>query len=105
MSLEKKKAAAPEPQPEVKTTPKGKGKGRSKPSIPAAPTGDALPPMLPGETEEKAAVTAVADLYLYDETTGLFMSQQKRAEAKVVEAGRFMCEFSRGWLYARLFAL
>ena len=63
---------------------------RSKPQVPSEPAQDALPPVLPGETSEKVVINAVADLYLYDEATGLFMNQQKDAEAHVVEAGRFL---------------
>ncbi len=103
-------ASAPEPAAAAaaatKTPSKGKSKakaatgtpGRTKPAIPAEPSADALPPALPGEEagEEQVALTAEADLYLYDETSGLFMSQQKKAKVKVLEAGRFMCASSLG---------
>lgn len=64
---------------------------QSKPAVPAAPKEEDLPPLIPGaeKTGNPVAVEAVADLYLYDEASGLFMSQEKNAVAKVVEAGQF----------------
>lgn len=64
----------------------------SKPTVPAAPNAEDLPPLIPGteESGNPVAVEAVADLYLYDEASGLFMSQEKNAVIKVVEAGQYM---------------
>jgi hypothetical protein len=62
----------------------------SKPKVPAAFTEEVPAP--PGETEPAVLLEAVADLYLYDQATGLFMTQEKKTEAKVLEAGRFLCK-------------
>ncbi|KAN0061049.1 Vacuolar import and degradation protein 27 [Thecaphora frezii] len=50
-----------------------------------------------------AVLTSVADLYLYDQASGLFMVQEKVAKASVIEAGRFLYWLSirgaeRRWL-------
>lgn len=43
-----------------------------------------------GTAEPKIVLTAQADLYLYDQASGLFMRQEKNVTAKVAEAGRFL---------------
>lgn len=75
------------------TTAKSPRASSSKPKVPAAFT-EAVPAP-PGEDAPKVLLEAVADLYLYDQGTGLFMTQEKGTEAKVLEAGRFLCEFER----------
>lgn len=64
---------------------------QGKPAVPNAPTEDDLPPLVPGaeRTGNPVVIAAVADLYLYDEASGLFMSQQKNAVAEIVEAGQY----------------
>ncbi|KDN51969.1 VID27-domain-containing protein [Tilletiaria anomala UBC 951] len=86
---------------------KGKAKARSKPQVPAEPSKDAMPPSFPGESAETVSLSAVADLYLYDEATGLFMNQQKNAQAKVIHAGQFLYWLTvsgpeRHWLSQRV---
>lgn len=76
-------------------SPKSSSKS-SKPLVPAAPTEAA--PTLPGEGQPTVTLTATADLYLYDQGSGLFMTQEKNVTAQVFEAGRFLCEFGvRCW--------
>ncbi|KAI3628324.1 VID27 [Malassezia furfur] len=43
-----------------------------------------------GTSEPRIVLTATADLYLYDQASGLFMRQEKNVQAKVAEAGRFL---------------
>lgn len=62
----------------------------SKPKVPAAFIEEVPAP--PGETEPAVLLETVADLYLYDQATGLFMTQEKKTVAKVLEAGRFLCK-------------
>lgn len=69
---------------------KGSRPSSSKPKVPAAFTESVPAP--PGEETPTVLLETVADLYLYDQATGLFMTQEKETEAKVLEAGRFLCE-------------
>ena len=46
-----------------------------------------------GSAEPTIVLTARADLYLYDQASGLFMRQEKNVTAKVAEAGRFLCTY------------
>ena len=62
----------------------------AKPKVPAAPTEKVPAP--PGSDDPVVVLEAKADLYLYDQASGLFMTQEKGAEIKVLEAGRFLCE-------------
>lgn len=57
-------------------------------SRPAAPT-ESLQ-SITGTSEPRIVLTATADLYLYDQASGLFMRQEKNVQAKVAEAGRFL---------------
>lgn len=57
-------------------------------SRPAAPT-ESLQ-SITGASEPRIVLTATADLYLYDQASGLFMRQEKGVQAKVAEAGRFL---------------
>ena len=43
-----------------------------------------------GTQEPTVVLTATADLYLYDQASGLFMRQEKHVTAKVAEVGRFL---------------
>jgi hypothetical protein len=78
LSIEKKKSPAKSPP------------SPSKPKVPAAFTESIPAP--PGEEAPTVLLESVADLYLYDQGTGLFMTQEKGTEAKVLEAGRFLCK-------------
>lgn len=62
-----------------------------KPKIPASAT-EAVPAP-PGQEEPDVVLEAKADLYLYDQASGLFMTQEKDIDVKVLEAGRFLCKF------------
>jgi hypothetical protein len=81
-----------EPSPSKKSSPaKSPRASSSKPKVPAAFTEEVPAP--PGEQAPTVLLQTVADLYLYDQSTGLFMTQEKKTEAKVLEAGRFLCEY------------
>lgn len=56
---------------------------------PQAPAADSLRTVT-GTDEPTIVLTATADLYLYDQASGLFMRQEKNVTAKVAEAGRFL---------------
>ncbi|WFC99797.1 tRNA (guanine(9)-N(1))-methyltransferase [Malassezia yamatoensis] len=43
-----------------------------------------------GSDQPQMVLQATADLYLYDQASGLFMRQEKGVEVKVAEAGRFL---------------
>ncbi|WFD30755.1 tRNA (guanine(9)-N(1))-methyltransferase [Malassezia sp. CBS 17886] len=43
-----------------------------------------------GTNEPQIVLAARADLYLYDQATGLFMRQEHGAQARIAEAGRFL---------------
>ncbi|WFD06303.1 tRNA (guanine(9)-N(1))-methyltransferase [Malassezia vespertilionis] len=68
------------------------------PDAPAAPAPAAVKPAKPteslqsitGTSDPQIVLTATADLYLYDQGSGLFMRQEKHVTAKVAEAGRFL---------------
>ena len=77
---------------------KAKGKASDvtspkKPKVPA-PASEAVPAP-PGQEQPDVVLEAKADLYLYDQASGLFMTQEKEVDVKVLEAGRFLCEFIR----------
>lgn len=79
------------------TSPKSKSKKKAtaenfNPEPKAAPKAVEVP-NLPGQERPEIKFGTVADLYLYDQGTGLFMNQEKSVEVQVVEAGRFLCEF------------
>lgn len=74
----------------AETPKKNRVSSSSKPKVPAAFTEQVPAP--PGEDAPTILLETLADLYLYDQTTGLFMAQEKKVEAKVLEAGRFLCE-------------
>ncbi|PWN24405.1 putative VID27-involved in vacuole import and degradation [Jaminaea rosea] len=87
--------ATPAKATPAKTTP-------AKPLVPAAPE-ESFP--IAGEPDILLETTA--DLYLYDQSSGLFMSQEKGVKAQVAEAGRFLYWLSisspsRRWLSQRL---
>ncbi|EPQ28398.1 uncharacterized protein PFL1_04225 [Pseudozyma flocculosa PF-1] len=68
-----------------------------------APTEDDDDEQDDDDVEANKLLTSVADLYLYDQASGLFMIQEKDAKASVVEAGRFLYWLSvrgatRRWL-------
>jgi hypothetical protein len=88
LSVEHKPTPAKSPRP-----------SSTKPRVPAAFTESVPAP--PGEDTPLARLEAVADLYLYDQSTGLFMTQEKGIEAKVLEAGRYLCESNARLLIAR----
>lgn len=63
----------------------------SKPKVPAPFTEEVPAP--PGEEAPTALLESEAGLYLYDQATQLFMTQEKNVQVKVLEAGRYLCEF------------
>ncbi len=62
---------------------------KSEPAIPAtvAPAADTSGPQV---DDSKALFSVVADLYLYDLRSQLFVKQEGKVEAKVLEVGRFL---------------
>ncbi|PWN86561.1 VID27-domain-containing protein [Acaromyces ingoldii] len=90
---------------EEKKTPGKKKAPKEKPAVPAAFTDEVPAP--PGEEKALAVLEATADLYLYDQSTGLFMTQDKAVDVRVLEAGRFLYWLAitsptRQWLSQRL---
>lgn len=88
---------APESKGATEKGSKVKGKASDaaspkKPKVPA-PATEAVPAP-PGQEEPDVVLEAKADLYLYDQASGLFMTQEKGVDVKVLEAGRFLCEFT-----------
>lgn len=88
---------APESKEATEKGSKVKGKASDaaspkKPKVPA-PATEAVPAP-PGQEEPDVVLEAKADLYLYDQASGLFMTQEKGVDVKVLEAGRFLCEFT-----------
>lgn len=61
----------------------------SKGSRPQVPAAESLQTVT-GSDEPTIVLTASADLYLYDQASGLFMRQERNVTAKVAEAGRFL---------------
>lgn len=82
---------------------------KKEPSVPGKPKKPAAPveavPAPPGQEEPTVVLTAQADLYLYDQTSGLFMTQEKAVDAKVLEAGRFLCKWCKFLLIPPLISL
>lgn len=76
-------AAAPPRASETATT---APKSVSRPQVPAPESLQTVT----GTSEPTIVLTATADLYLYDQASGLFMRQEKHVTAKVAEAGRFL---------------
>ncbi|SHO77017.1 Similar to S.cerevisiae protein VID27 (Cytoplasmic protein of unknown function) [Malassezia sympodialis ATCC 42132] len=74
---------APKP---MAAPPTARTPGKMYPKVPAA---DSLQTVT-GSDEPEIVLTATADLYLYDQASGLFMRQEKNVTAKVAEAGRFL---------------
>lgn len=77
-------------QKETKTTRKSDTAVKSKPRVPKAAAEPVPAP--PGQDQPTVSLQAKADLYLYDQGSQLFMTQEKGVEAKVLEAGRFLCK-------------
>lgn len=77
----------------------GKSDSPSAAAATNAPAADKFEP----EADADVVLNTTADLYLYDQGSGLFMVQQKQATATVIEAGRFLYWLSirgeeRQWL-------
>ncbi|CAO1634819.1 unnamed protein product [Sympodiomycopsis kandeliae] len=93
-------------------TPKAAAKGKAKKAASPAPPAKPIVPEAPTESfpvegEPDILLETVADLYLYDQNNGLFMSQEKGVSAQVAEAGRFTYWLSvssptRRWLSQRV---
>lgn len=110
----KKEAAAAAVTTPTAAADKGKGKSAGKksdtPAAPAKPLVPAAPTeSFPVEGEPDILLETTADLYLYDQSSGLFMSQEKGIKAQVAEAGQFLYWLSissttsdRRWLSQRL---
>ncbi|CAO1624978.1 unnamed protein product [Parajaminaea phylloscopi] len=104
-------ALAVSPEKAGSAASESKGKGKAAEQTPAR----AAKPLVPTAPEENFPISGtpdilldtVADLYLYDQSSGLFMSQEKGVKAEIAEAGRFIYWLSisssdRRWLSQRL---
>lgn len=68
----------------------------SKPKVPAPFTEEVPAP--PGEEAPTVLLESEAGLYLYDQATQLFMTQEKNVQVRVLEAGRYLCKSCRDLL-------
>lgn len=74
---------------EVKEVKEVKASAPTKQSKRPAPPTESLQ-SITGSSTPHIVLEAVADLYLYDQASGLFLRQEKHVQAKVAEAGRFL---------------
>lgn len=104
-----------EPSPPAASTSKTASKSRKPSASSKAQTSKPVKPLVPAAPEENFPIQGApeillkteADLYLYDQSSGLFMSQEKGVTAEIAEAGRFLYWLSisspsRRWLSQRL---